>query len=262
MRLAIAYLCSGLAHVGALSWFCGVGDRLPMALPTNQGRASVKLISSSATAPKAEPEDELERLREALLTESRDRETRSPPELQPSPVEIARREHEILAAEASTEVLDIAVSPPPAAPKHDLPDEDLVEAPLRRKAVIKKENDLASLADRAAIDSVGSEAFNGTEFDDLPRQLAANAPPPYPQDAYSAGRQGTVRLRVSITAGGAVSAISVATSSGVPSLDEAALATVRTWRFQPALRRGVAVPLDAIVPIRFSIRSAAKPAQP
>lgn len=259
MRLAIAYFLSGVVHIGALSWFSGMADRLPEALPTTQGRASVKLVSSSAAAPRHDPDDDFERLREAVLTENRDRQTASPPELEPGPIEIPKRDFEILASQAAVDRFDVTVSPPPAAPKHELADDEFAESPLKRKAVHKKPDDLASLADRAAVDSVGSEAFNGTEFDDLPRKAAANTPPPYPEDAYREGRQGTVQLRVSITAVGTVSAISVYKSSGVASLDKSALTTVRSWRFQPALRRGVAVAMDAIVPIRYTIRGGGKP---
>jgi len=47
----------------------------------------------------------------------------------------------------------------------------------------------------------------------------------------------------------------ISRSSGTPSLDEAALSTVRRqWRFQPATRGGVAVSYAAILPIRFTIR--------
>lgn len=261
MRSTVAYLLSGLAHFGALTWFSGMGDRLPMALPITQGRASVKLIASTAAAPKAEPDDDFERLRESVVTDNHDRQTASPPNLAPNPVEIGKREHDILASEAAVEMVDVVVSPPPAAPKHKMADEEFSESPLRRKAVKKKPDEVVSLADRSAIDSVGSEAFNGSEFDDLPRQLADNTPPAYPHEAYREGKQGTVQLRVTITTAGTVSAISVYKSSGVPALDDSALTTVRTWRFQPAIRRGVAVPLDALVPIRFTIRaSGSKPA--
>jgi protein TonB len=262
MRIAIAYFLSGLVHVGALSWISGVGDRGPIALPITRGRASVQLISSAAAAPQPAPEEELEWLRDTLNPEPKKTEAKARPELEPSKFEVSKREHEIIAAEASTEAFEPPPAPQPIEPKQKLLEDELAEPPRRRRPTLKSENDPASVADAASTASIGSEAFNGAEFDDLPRQAAANAPPPYPHDAYRDGRQGLVRLRVTISTAGTVSAISVDSSSGVPSLDDSALSTVRSWRFQPALRRGVPVSMDAIVPIRFSIRSGVKAEKP
>ena len=94
----------------------------------------------------------------------------------------------------------------------------------------------------------------GSEVDETPRTLPTNRKPDYPFAALQAGIQGRVELRVLVDATGAVSAIAVHASAGETSLDQAALATVRNWRFEPARRRGVAVPYEVIVPVRFSIR--------
>ncbi len=197
-----------------------------------------------------------------MQPEPQKKEPKPRPELEPSKLEISKREYEIMAAEMSTEAFEPRPTPRPIEPKHKLPEADLAEPSPRRKRTLKNEDDPASVAETVSSAALGSEAFNGTEFDELPRQAAANTPPPYPQDAYRSGRQGVVRLRVRISSTGTVSAISVDSSSGHPSLDESALSAVRSWRFQPATRRGVPISLDAIVPIRFSIRTAAKAAKP
>ena len=48
------------------------------------------------------------------------------------------------------------------------------------------------------------------------------------------GEQGEVRLDVHVAADGTVSEVRVRHSSGSSALDQAAIATVRSWRFKPA----------------------------
>lgn len=60
-------------------------------------------------------------------------------------------------------------------------------------------------------------------------------------------------LRISITAGGVVSHIEVAETSGYAILDEAASEAVGRWRFAPARRNGEAVAWTARLPVRFRL---------
>ncbi len=94
----------------------------------------------------------------------------------------------------------------------------------------------------------------GAAVDRLPRKLQANPAPPYPPDAYARRQEGRVLLEVQVNRRGLVDGISVSQSSGVASLDEAALKTVRGWRFEPARRAGKPVSAVVIVPVRFVIR--------
>jgi protein TonB len=64
-----------------------------------------------------------------------------------------------------------------------------------------------------------------------------------------------VLLDVQINERGLVDDISVSKSSGVASLDRAALETVRGWRFEPARRGGLPTTVVVTVPIRFEIRA-------
>jgi protein TonB len=83
--------------------------------------------------------------------------------------------------------------------------------------------------------------------------MASDLPPAYPELARRRGEQGRVVVRVSVSADGMPTDASVARSSGYPSLDSAALAAVRRWRFVPATLGGRAIPAVAEVPIRFRI---------
>ena len=53
---------------------------------------------------------------------------------------------------------------------------------------------------------------------------------------------------------GASDAVTILVSSGHPLLDDAALAAVRGWRFNPATRGGAAVAAPVDVPIRFRLQ--------
>lgn len=81
-----------------------------------------------------------------------------------------------------------------------------------------------------------------------------NAPPKYPLEARRKRQEGVVRLRVVITAEGRVKEISVARSSGFETLDDAALAAVRKWRFRPGEQAGTPVEAVGYLSIPFALR--------
>jgi len=78
-----------------------------------------------------------------------------------------------------------------------------------------------------------------------------NPPPVYPRMSRRMGEQGTVLVRVLISAEGRVEQAEIRTSSGYARLDEAALDTVRRWRYVPGKRAGIAEAMWFNVPIRF-----------
>ena len=81
-----------------------------------------------------------------------------------------------------------------------------------------------------------------------------NPSPPYPLEALLAGIEGRPIFRVRISVEGHVESFKLATSSGSEILDNAAAATIRHWRFEPARRNGVPVAFEVLVPVTFSIR--------
>ena len=82
----------------------------------------------------------------------------------------------------------------------------------------------------------------------------ANTPPAYPLAARRSGAEGRVVLRVWVSAGGAVEAVTVAVSSGHELLDEAARRGVAGWRFVPGRLAGVPVAASVDVPVVFRLR--------
>ncbi len=83
----------------------------------------------------------------------------------------------------------------------------------------------------------------------------SNPAPRYPLASRRLGEQGTVILRVEVTADGTVSRLDVGLSSGSDRLDRAALATVANWRFEPARRGHLAVAAAVEVPIIFRLEN-------
>jgi protein TonB len=82
----------------------------------------------------------------------------------------------------------------------------------------------------------------------------SNPAPRYPVESRRRREEGTVRLRVVVTADGRVKDIAVARSSGFDRLDEAALDTVRKWRFRPGMQAGVAVEALGFLSIPFKLQ--------
>ncbi len=99
----------------------------------------------------------------------------------------------------------------------------------------------------------GEEGFGwGWSGVSSPR-YAQNPKPVYPQEARAKGYQGKVLLRVEVLASGRVGQVAVKKSSGCESLDRSALAAVKEWRFIPARKGEVAVPVWVIIPIKFQL---------
>ncbi|MBK7473497.1 MAG: energy transducer TonB [Betaproteobacteria bacterium] len=80
-----------------------------------------------------------------------------------------------------------------------------------------------------------------------------NPAPAYPSLARRMGEQGKVLLRVRVNAGGQAEDVQVKTGSGHPRLDEAALSTVKQWRFVPARQGDQPVAAWVLVPIVYRL---------
>ena len=77
--------------------------------------------------------------------------------------------------------------------------------------------------------------------------------PEYPATAMRAGDEGTVLVRVEIDASGKPGNVALAQRSRSRDLDRAALAAVRNWTFEPAIRDGQAVASTVQVPVDFKL---------
>jgi TonB family protein len=76
--------------------------------------------------------------------------------------------------------------------------------------------------------------------------------PPYAEKARLVGLQGTTVLWVLVDSRGYIERARVVKALGL-GLDQSALRTVRTWKFKPAARKGVPVPVRVMVEIGFRL---------
>ena len=90
---------------------------------------------------------------------------------------------------------------------------------------------------------------------DYKAEYLNNPKPPYPLVARRLGYQGKVVLHVEVLAEGRAGQIQLDSSSGHDILDNAAIQTVRTWRFTPARHLGQPVTQWFLIPINFFLES-------
>jgi TonB family protein len=129
------------------------------------------------------------------------------------------------------------------------PIRELSEFFARRAAALA--NDPNSSHAKAAIDSGGADE-NGvyTVGGGVPApEQTAGGTAPLPADAKAAGVAGSVVCEIVVDETGRVTDVKVVRS--IPMLDAAAAAAVRTWRFNPAVVNGRAVPVRMAVSVDF-----------
>lgn len=80
-----------------------------------------------------------------------------------------------------------------------------------------------------------------------------NPEPDYPALSKRLGEEGRVILRVFVTPEGLADQVEIRQSSGHPRLDQAALGTVRRWRFTPARRGQERLAAWVLVPLSFQL---------
>jgi TonB family protein len=106
---------------------------------------------------------------------------------------------------------------------------------------------------RPSVASVAVPQLAGTNELEPPT-FANNRPPPYPVEAYRAGIEGEVLLRVHVSSTGQVESVSISRSSGHSILDVAARDAVKTWQGTPAQKNEQAVATVEYLPVRFQLR--------
>ena len=81
-----------------------------------------------------------------------------------------------------------------------------------------------------------------------------NPSPEYPAVARRRGYEGTVLVEVLVSRDGRVKDLRVSRSSGYSVLDQAAMASIRGWLFEPASINGEKVEMWVKVPVRFDLK--------
>jgi len=80
-----------------------------------------------------------------------------------------------------------------------------------------------------------------------------NPPPEYPDEARNQGQQGAALISVDVSAEGNALRVSLRRGTGFPLLDQAALRSVKYWKFEPARIGGLPVSSTVVVPVRFRL---------
>ena len=155
----------------------------------------------------------------------------------------------------------------PSPPQEETPPEIKLEKPLRREpGEIKfpepKEDVRLKTEDAKDVRQETEVAKAVSAPTVAPRQARLDAPPKpkrnikpdYPKGARQRGEQGDVVVEIRVNAEGTVDAVKVATSSGFPELDEAAVRTARAAKFSPARSGRDAVASTARLKLQFKLK--------
>lgn len=103
------------------------------------------------------------------------------------------------------------------------------------------------------------ETDGGQEAKPVVRTKASRlsgARPAYPYDARHAGWEGTVVVRILVSVDGPPAAVSVRTSSGHSVLDEAAVESIKNWRFSAARQGEKSIESYYDVRVKFNLADA------
>jgi len=241
-RHATGWGSSAVVHaVGALVMTAWLGATFfePPQLPGRQTDARVELVSTW-TEPELPPpaveiapwEPQIVVRRDSVIVGEKTYKHSPTDVSDPAPEEIAMVE-------------DMLAPLTDAASRRELLASPSEEPPIRE---IPRENRPASVP----VVSIPQDRSAGAGADVLPKMLE-NRPPDYPHRAFVERREGTVVLRIVITAEGTVGNLEIAASSGHPILDAAAVQAARSWHFVPARRFGRPIPYTVRLPVRFAL---------
>jgi protein TonB len=128
-------------------------------------------------------------------------------------------------------------------PKTEAVAEEKLPVPSPVKSTAQPSNSQNSSAAPRTTASASKAPSNAAPYTEasVNTNYGFNPPPKYPAIAKRRGWQGTVRLRVSVSAEGYSEAVAIHSSSGFEALDESAVEAVKKWWFNPAKRGDTAV---------------------
>ncbi len=246
--LRTVYAISGLLHGGL--WFGVQSVEAPPPPPPPPIRITIReLAPPPEEPPKPEPEPEPEVAPEPDAPQVPTPEAPPPPE--PTPAKPKRSKPEAAPAEPAAAAdapefgveLGGAVGPGGLAVPAGDPGGDAGSAPAPKKRVESKAKKLEAAKPAKA------DGCDEKELKPRPLELPQ---PKYTDAARAAGVEGAVRVQLSISDAGEVTAVKVLQSLH-PELDAAAEKAVKSASFAPATRCGTAVATTITISIKFSL---------
>ncbi|WLE61899.1 TonB family protein [Burkholderia plantarii] len=191
----------------------------------------VRLVAAPTPQPVAKPEPRPER----------------PPEPKPRPIEkpVVRKTAPLLSSEAPAERTVAPAKTEPVKPVEPAPPPPV---PTPSAAPAPAPTPPAPAPGPNLLDT--PKQISSAEL----KQLGCRIPSPdYPPKARRLEQEGTVVVRLTIGADGAVKTARVARSSGYPLLDAAALTSIEAGRCQPYTTAGIPRAVEAEQPIAFNL---------
>ena len=199
---------------------------------------------------------------ELLMVEKKGAQPSTSGEPQEHPLQPLRQEDKSAAPEQQAQEPDAqatvarSVAAPPAVKAVDEPSLKPNEEPSQKAAEAADEPATqtpvqapkaqeAPVFDLAGTESeLNAEVLGGRVVPASPDDRFRNRPPIYPREAAMRGEHGAVVILIYVSETGVAAGVDVMETSGVASLDKAAVDAVRKWHFRPALQEGRAVPFD------------------
>lgn len=148
---------------------------------------------------------------------------------------------------------EIKEPPPPEAPMPEPEPEIPPEDPPPEPEIMEPEPEPEPEPVAPEPEVVEEAPAEIVQIVDQPTYLR-NPAPPYPHEARRNGWEGTVLLRINVQADGRPSIVEIVRGSGHPVLDDAAVRTLRRWKFSPARLAGQPVSATVEIPISFKLK--------
>ena len=139
------------------------------------------------------------------------------------------------------------IEPPPLVATTEAPASYAAAAP----STPQPQPPVAAEAPKSAADTVATAPITPPV---LSADYLDNPPPVYPALSRRMSEQGKVVLRVLVNPQGGADRVELRTSSGSVRLDDAALETVRRWRFVPARQGDQPIAAWVLIPITFTLK--------
>lgn len=229
LRLSLFLLLSLALHVAG--WLLH-GEAQPPALSAAQTREASQVLRLAAVLQQAEPAT-------AKLSEQ--------PQPQPQPQRQAVVPRKSPVPKPVVQAPVVKAKPAVAAqPTQNQPVQAQPTEAARQSAAVRAAAQAAP-AKPVATKPVAEVLSRKPSFREPPRQ------PNYPSQARRRNQQGVVLVEVRLDERGQQRSLNVLRSSGVESLDRAALEAVAKWRFRPETTGGQAVPSRVQIPIQFAL---------
>jgi protein TonB len=174
-----------------------------------------------------------------------------------------------------TDLINIAIDPPPLPPPQDPTTKPRTAEPStqlsfidRADSVVDMDTSLSSaFSQGATIDDINSVIGTDIYFVDPPKPApvrtsarfstpASALRPPYPADKLRLEQEATLKLRLIIDARGRVTAVDPVGAADPSFLEAARRHIIRAWRYKPATEDGIAVGSSAVITLSFRLEEA------